>query len=75
MLHVVANSIDESDSRQKHLTGARMTTRARARRAHAPRRDRARARDFFAGRACDGRAQGLVLLIRTGTMRPQNRPR
>jgi hypothetical protein len=32
---VVANSIDESDSRQKHLTGARMT-RARARRAHAP---------------------------------------
>jgi hypothetical protein len=61
-LSLVANSIDESDSRQQHLT--------------APRRARdASARDFFAGRACDGRAQGLVLLIRTGTMRPQNRPR
>jgi len=44
--------------------------------AHARRRPRReRARDFFTGRACDGRAQGLVLLIRTGTMRPQNRPR
>jgi hypothetical protein len=34
-LDLVANSIDESDSRQKHLTGARMTrARARAARMH-----------------------------------------
>jgi hypothetical protein len=34
-------------------------------------RARRKSRDFFAGRACDGRAQGLVLLIRTGTMNPE----
>jgi hypothetical protein len=43
---------------------------------HAPGGAIERARVTFSpGEACDGRAQGLVLLIRTGTMRPQNRPR